>query len=456
MARVSRRDFLTTSAGALVAVGAPRIGHAQTAVKVGTAVLGDYALAGPFIVAERKGFFKIEGLEAEFVPFRGGPAVELSFGAEPALANCELVSSRDRRLSWNCSEYTLEVTARNEVGASLISFVLQSRSGGPFVLRRYGARVVSAYTVGDGIWSYNHLPWRGMRDTTPIAEPFEADTSPNRGIPFAVMVDSEGKNRLALGLIRQDRLAEVRGSLDAGAQKYTLSVDQVEAATASRHAETFYFSRSPESWFAVSQDYTRQVDRSRSYEPLPIPESAYDPTYDSWYWTTDSIDEALVWDTASRASVLGFKNYLIDAGWDVPPGEYPLFLDGSTGDYQPPAATFPDFPGLLDRIRSQLGMRVMLWMQQFALGRKSIYYPELSEALSYAVDAATGDSAETAALCPRVLATRSHLARLFERVMGDYRPDALWFDWQENIPTECSAGHLHDYASFAEGYNAAQ
>ena len=73
MPRASRRDFLTTSAGALLAVGAPRIGHAQTAVKVGTAVLGDYALAGPFIVADAKGLFKIEGLAAEFVPFRGGP-----------------------------------------------------------------------------------------------------------------------------------------------------------------------------------------------------------------------------------------------------------------------------------------------------------------------------------------------------------------------------------------------
>src|SRR5437773_2469033 len=73
MPRASRRDFLTTSAGALLAVGAPRIGHAQTAVKVGTAVLGDYALAGPFIVADAKGLFKIEGLAAEYVPFRGGP-----------------------------------------------------------------------------------------------------------------------------------------------------------------------------------------------------------------------------------------------------------------------------------------------------------------------------------------------------------------------------------------------
>jgi len=73
MARVSRREFLTTSAVALLAVGAPRIGHAQTAVKVGTAVLADYALAGPFIIALEKGFFRTEGLTAEFVPFRGGP-----------------------------------------------------------------------------------------------------------------------------------------------------------------------------------------------------------------------------------------------------------------------------------------------------------------------------------------------------------------------------------------------
>jgi ABC-type nitrate/sulfonate/bicarbonate transport system substrate-binding protein len=73
MARVSRRQFLTTSVGVLLAAGAPRLARAQTAVKVGTAVLADYALAGPFVVAVEKGFFGTEGLAAEFVPFRGGP-----------------------------------------------------------------------------------------------------------------------------------------------------------------------------------------------------------------------------------------------------------------------------------------------------------------------------------------------------------------------------------------------
>lgn len=73
MARLTRRYFLRTSGVAVLAAGAPRIVSAQTAVKVGTAVLGDYALAGPFIVAAEKGFFRAENLAVEFIPFRGGP-----------------------------------------------------------------------------------------------------------------------------------------------------------------------------------------------------------------------------------------------------------------------------------------------------------------------------------------------------------------------------------------------
>ncbi|PYO14038.1 MAG: hypothetical protein DMD75_04885, partial [Candidatus Rokuibacteriota bacterium] len=70
---ITRRRFVTTT----LATGAtplfPRVVRAQTAVKIGTAVLGDYSMAGPVIVALDQGLFKAEGLAAEFVPFRGGP-----------------------------------------------------------------------------------------------------------------------------------------------------------------------------------------------------------------------------------------------------------------------------------------------------------------------------------------------------------------------------------------------
>jgi len=73
MATVSRRRFLLSASGAAIAVALAPAVRAQPSVKLGTAVLGDYALAGPFIVGVEKGFFRAENLNVEFVPFRGGP-----------------------------------------------------------------------------------------------------------------------------------------------------------------------------------------------------------------------------------------------------------------------------------------------------------------------------------------------------------------------------------------------
>jgi NitT/TauT family transport system substrate-binding protein len=86
MPSISRRRFLLTASGAAVAGALAPAVLAQTSVKVGTAVLGDYALAGPFIVAAEKGFFKNENLNVEFVPFRGGPnLVKAVIGGEVLL-----------------------------------------------------------------------------------------------------------------------------------------------------------------------------------------------------------------------------------------------------------------------------------------------------------------------------------------------------------------------------------
>jgi sulfonate transport system substrate-binding protein len=76
--RVSRRRFFQLTAGGLVTLAGPsctpRAAVAQgPAVKIGTAVLGDYSLTAPTLVALEKGYFKAEGVAAEFQPFRGGP-----------------------------------------------------------------------------------------------------------------------------------------------------------------------------------------------------------------------------------------------------------------------------------------------------------------------------------------------------------------------------------------------
>ncbi len=74
----SRRQFFRVTAGGLVAatgvVGGPRPVPAQgPTVKIGTAVLGDYSLVSPIVIALEKGFFRNQGVNVEFQPFRGGP-----------------------------------------------------------------------------------------------------------------------------------------------------------------------------------------------------------------------------------------------------------------------------------------------------------------------------------------------------------------------------------------------
>jgi len=76
--RTSRRQFLLVTAGGLVAAGglAGRMRSAAAqgpAVKVGTAVLGDFSMVSPILVAQEKGFFRSNGVAVEFQPFRGGP-----------------------------------------------------------------------------------------------------------------------------------------------------------------------------------------------------------------------------------------------------------------------------------------------------------------------------------------------------------------------------------------------
>jgi NitT/TauT family transport system substrate-binding protein len=74
----SRRQFFQVTAGGLVAVsgiaGRVRPVAAQgPTVKIGTAVLGDFSMVAPILVAQEKGLFRGQGVTAEFQPFRGGP-----------------------------------------------------------------------------------------------------------------------------------------------------------------------------------------------------------------------------------------------------------------------------------------------------------------------------------------------------------------------------------------------
>lgn len=384
-----------------------------------------------------------------------GTLVELGFYAEPRISGCRRTDFSEEGQSWICSDYALELSVGAQEGADLISFEIRHLEGLPFRLREQSARVLLPLYEGDALWTFNRQAVRDIMETD-LNRPWFYYSAANRGIPYLALVDRQGQNRIALGLLGQDHTALMRGEVSGDKKHYALTLRQTDNAVAEVFADTIYVSHDDLDWFRDAQRYTALVDRSRGYVPPAMPDGVLNPTYDSWYWSLDRIDQDLTWELAKRSRALGFRTYLIDAGWDTRPGEYVKGMRGSTGNYLAPKETFPDFAGLIGDIRNRLGMKVMLWMQQYALGRRSFYHPRLSNALCLVGDPEFGPLAETPFLCPRTYATRRHMGELFRRILEDYKPDALWFDWQEEIPQTCSAPHYHEYERFGDGYNATQ
>jgi hypothetical protein len=284
--------------------------------------------------------------------------------------------------------------------ADILAFSLNRKDHAPFILAHYSMSVAVPFVRNAGIWSYNQTLRKGNIQF-PVDRPSEMHSFANIGIPFIVQADKAGVNLLSVGVLSQHHNVALRGEPNKHATKYEVSAPVISPAVALCYEDGFYISRAQRTWYEEAQAYTRLVDAYRGYQPLPPPAHTYNPTYDSWYWTLDQISQSLVWHLAKRAQKIGFKSYLIDSGWDTWPGEYFNWLDGSTGDYQPLPSLFPDFAGLLNQMRYGLGMRVMLWMQQYALGRRSIYYPQLQDALSYTCNNC-GDLEETpGSLSPR-------------------------------------------------------
>jgi NitT/TauT family transport system substrate-binding protein len=73
----TRRSFLKTAAAGVAAASVTRTSAAAaqslTPVKIGAVVLGDFGVVTPTLVGIEKGYFKQNGLDAELIPFKGGP-----------------------------------------------------------------------------------------------------------------------------------------------------------------------------------------------------------------------------------------------------------------------------------------------------------------------------------------------------------------------------------------------
>lgn len=291
----------------------------------------------------------------------------------------------------------------------------------------------------------------------------------NYGIPYVAAASGNMGNAFGIGLGRQDLPVAITGRPVGGDYEFRLK------ATTARNIkvfdESFYISGNTSvSWFDAAADYAAWADDFNKYQPFPISATAYEPVYDTWYWSADRVDDRLYMESANLASEAGFGLYLADSGWDAPTGEYAKWLSGRTGDYNPPPDKFGDLPATFSAIRSQEKLGIELWLQPFAVGRASARYartrsqhiqiPTQQNPLfgwtgltSPPFALPLGQDLETINLCPRMTSTHTYLRNLFLKMGTKYHPDAYWIDFVDGLASYCIAPHIHANELFGEGLN---
>jgi hypothetical protein len=294
-------------------------------------------------------------------------------------------------------------------------------------------------------------------------------TTANQGIPYLGGAAADGQNVIAIGLGRQDLTVEI-ASVPIDLDRLELRLHAHAGHTAQVFEESFFISTDASvNWFDAAASYADWVDQLNGYRPMPISTKAYEPLYDLWYFTQDHVDEGMYLSSAELASEIGFGSFLADSGWDAPTGEYPRWLEGRTGDYDPPASKFRNLKGTFDQIRFSNRLNVQLWLQPFAVGRESARYLQTRD-LHIRVPSTPGsmpawggfggtpfylpsgeDSLENINLCPRLSATHRYLYQLIREVATKFRPDGYWFDFIDGMPSICTASHAHDVESFGDG-----
>src|SRR5258705_3415629 len=108
--------------------------------------------------------------------------------------------------------YHLSLEEQSEGAGSRLKVVLARDDQQKFIVQDFH----SSWELSDpdlfAIWTYNHVPTQHQNYRVLATESFSDLTTPNSGIPYALVATREGKNLLAIGVRSQNRVINLQGN----------------------------------------------------------------------------------------------------------------------------------------------------------------------------------------------------------------------------------------------------
>lgn len=156
------------------------------------------------------------------------------------------------------------------------------------------------------------------------------------------------------------------------------------------------------------------------YEPISVPESAFDPLYSFWYSYHQNLFAEPVEKECALAAADGFKTVIVDDGWQTDDTNRGYAF---CGDWQVSTNRFPDFAAHVSRVHA-LGLKYMLWFSVPYVGRNSANYARFRGKFLF-----ENERSGTAVLDPRFPGVRTFLTGLYAKALKEWDLDGLKLDF---------------------------
>jgi alpha-galactosidase len=244
-------------------------------------------------------------------------------------------------------------------------------------------------------------------------------------LPFLALVHRNGDNHFAFGLLDQLTETEITYEQVLPQCSYAFTLEKPFVLQNSGWLEIVQVSARRIPWQETLKGYREFVDREWPQPCLPVPESAYDPIFCTWYAVLHDVTQDWVLENAYLASRLGFKTWITDDGWfldqtsDTGSGEF-------AGDWQPSARRFPDFADHVAQVQ-KMGLRYLLWVAPAMVGKESQAAREHANLLQQPA------GMPFFCLSPWKAQSGEIIAGHLERLMKDYHLDGFKLDFIDTL-----------------------
>ncbi|HET9873263.1 MAG TPA: glycoside hydrolase family 36 protein [Propionibacteriaceae bacterium] len=235
--------------------------------------------------------------------------------------------------------------------------------------------------------------------------------------PIGVLYDAAGA--AVMGFACDETVDEVTMRFGVCEERKTFVV-HLELAPKAGRSNRLAVSVSHAPWTDVLTVLREWLAEGLGIDPLPVPSSALEPVYSTWYTFTQQISAEVIEEEAAIARSIGCASVFIDDGWQQ-------FGDGrgyaGCGDWRPDPDKFPDLRAHVGRLH-QLGMAVVLWVAPLLVGELAQQFPQLASWASH-----FDEVLQTHILDPRLPEVRDHVVEICVRMMKDYGLDGLKIDF---------------------------